>query len=88
MHSNINCHNFTGLQRKKAVETLRNFISNFRKRFFALPHIPYRALIILCNICFYVRTYVCQQNARSIENICGAASTPIRMQEACGIVVL
>ena len=27
----------------------------------------------------------CQQNARSIENICGAASTPIRMQEACGI---
>ena len=27
----------------------------------------------------------CQQNARSIENICGAASTPIRIQEACGI---
>ena len=30
----------------------------------------------------------CQQNARSIENICGAASTPIRIQEACGIPLL
>ena len=27
----------------------------------------------------------CQQNARSIGTICGAASTPIRSQEACGI---
>ena len=27
----------------------------------------------------------CQHNARSIENICGAASTPIRFQEACDI---